>query len=458
MNNICLAILIFFSTQMQAYGNSYHKPVGKCLSNSDWFSSPVAAPEEGIGSPFAFVNGEDESTNCDFHQWSWNKFLYLMQTDKKTGDLVIFGPDFFQVDNKMAPYFEPWNDRLNPTGGKLLTSLVLDDITQADDTTLYTKLHNSPIRYSIHINNTFYKSAINAIKDGVKSTDEFKVGSVEIKAAWVDVTQLKILFPAMNIQENFYIRKALIENDSVYKSYEEVALLGIHVVGVVENHPEFIWATFEHDKLSPDYFKGPTNQPNYYNSTTPISDSEDYILYHKNTRGQDVLFDSGSNVSNTFRMFQYGVPTGLPYLGKDKNLNASEDQRENDGDTFSNISQINKDVNKKLTKESSIWSNYFYSGSIWLSTETYEFTDGISGNIVGDNANSNLRGSLGLANITMETTFQVSPNPNKKPQKMVADNCFTCHGIGKNKSTMHVSHIFNNLLKSIPSDMIKRSP
>ena len=31
-----------------------------------------------------------------------------------------------------------------------------------------------------------------------------------------------------------------------------VALIGLHVVGVVEDHPEFVWATFEHEDNAPD--------------------------------------------------------------------------------------------------------------------------------------------------------------------------------------------------------------
>ncbi|MGF1700410.1 hypothetical protein L4D09_08875 [Photobacterium makurazakiensis] len=444
-----LVTLIVFG--IQAYGSDYYPEVGECVAKSSWFKQPVLPPAEGVESPFAFVDGEDKSTNCNFHQWSWNKFLYLMQTDSKTDDLVMFGPNFYQVDNKMMPYFEPWNDMLNPTGTKLLKLMVLDDITQADGTVLSTKQDLGPVRYSIHVNDTFYQSAIDALNNGVNIGDKFEVGSVEIKAAWVDMAQLELLYPDTDIQQRFYVREALVEDDSVFKERANFALLGIHVVGIVENHPEFIWATFEHSMLSPDYFEGPADNSKYYDSSKAVSAVKDYALYKVGSKGSDVTLVGGSDkvINNTFRMFQYGVPTGLPYLGTDVSLSASSEQREQDKDTFSNITQLNDSVDKNLAENDSIWGNYFYSGSIWLSVQGYNFADGISGNIVGSKANPHLRGSLGLANITMETTFQAEPNPNTMPDKMVANNCFTCHGIGKDKSTMFTSHIFKNLVNSM---------
>jgi hypothetical protein len=57
-----------------------------------------------------------------------------------------------------------------------------------------------------------------------------------------------------------------------------VALVGLHVVGVTVNHPEFIWATFEHNLNSPatpdgTFAPSPTaSSPNnytFYKANTP---------------------------------------------------------------------------------------------------------------------------------------------------------------------------------------------
>ena len=45
-----------------------------CNCETSWFPhDQTPAPEEGKGSPFDTTS----TTNCIFHQWSWQKFLYL---------------------------------------------------------------------------------------------------------------------------------------------------------------------------------------------------------------------------------------------------------------------------------------------------------------------------------------------------------------------------------------------
>jgi len=58
-------------------------------------------------------------------------------------------------------------------------------------------------------------------------------------------------------EERFYVIETMIpaigvnEKGQIYakpaeQSAAKMALVGMHVVGVVEHHPEFVWATFEH--------------------------------------------------------------------------------------------------------------------------------------------------------------------------------------------------------------------
>lgn len=447
---VVLLCLSSFTTHATGKSAAQYATQANCSAQAQWFKSPVKPPKEGKDSPFAWVDGQDQSTNCNFHQWSWQKFLYLTQIDKKTKQLVMFGGDYIQVNNEMMPYLEPWNDLLNPAGLKLSAQLILEDTTQAGSShgKLFTKYGDQPAYYSIHINREFIKSAA---KTPITSSDQFAVGSVELKVAWLEVEQLRPLYSEQEIDEQFYTHQALIKADNKTIRSSKVALIGMHVVGVVENHPEFIWATFEHQASTPDYY-GSTSAfkrvDTDYDANKVVSDSDNFIFYRKNTTAGDahLSYPSAESTTNTFRLYQFGVPNGAPYVHL-----ATAAQQSQDAENFNNIQQLNHSVYKGLAAQDSHWQHYFYAGSVWLSTQDYQFSNGISGNIVPPNANDKLRGSLALANITLETYTQTYGDPNQTTNYST-NNCFACHGISAGKSTMAVSHIFNNFEKLVSSN------
>ena len=443
------AILASFTPSVNAYSSP------ECDVEAPWFAPSVPNPKEGPDSPFAFVNGKDNSTNCDFHQWSWNKFLYLTQAAKAPGELFMFGPGFWQVDNALKPYFEPWNDLLNPTGLMPSKHLILEDFNQAGfgDPIIYSKYSGLPVHFSIHVNDTYMQSAMSNPK--ADPNVEFSVGSVELKVAWMDVTDLQEVYKGVDLSQQFYIRKAIYKSDNKYSDPTDVAMIGMHVVGVVENHPEFIWATFEHALTAPDYYvSGDKFKKSnaYLEQDKIVSSKDDYLLYRGDTQVQNahLSYPAGEQFTNSFRLYQYGVPNGFPYTNStDNKLGASVEQQQRDEKNFNNIAQLNSAVKNKLLQSNSVWSNYFYAGSVWLSTQDYNFSDGISGDIVGSNANKSLRGSLAAANMTMETYTQTFSSTTGPQPQIKAENCFACHRISKGDSTMKVSHIYNNYLKWI---------
>ncbi|MEC4621935.1 hypothetical protein VST04_27980, partial [Bacillus paranthracis] len=77
----------------------------------------------------------------------------------------------------------------------------------------------------------------------------------------------------------------------------------MHVVGVVENHPEFIWATFEHHASTPDYY-GSTSAfkkiTTAYDANKVLSDSDNFIFYRKNTTAGDanLSYPQGETTTN----------------------------------------------------------------------------------------------------------------------------------------------------------------
>ncbi len=448
---LLLTSLLFTTSNALAYSND-----STCDTNPEWFTSPVGTnpAEQGKDSPFAFVNGQDESTNCDFHQWSWNSFLKLTQEDDSApGGLSMFGKGFWQVDNSLVPYFAPWNDLLNPTGLRPSDTLILEDVNQAGpgDPQIFGKYGNFPVHFSIHVNNTFMTSALEHPVADPKA--EFSIGSLELKVAWMDLNSLEKILPGIDLTQYFYIRNAIYKSDNKYLGTMPAAMIGMHVVGVVENHPEFIWATFEHQMLAPDYYvSGDTfkKSTEYLQQDNIVSTTNSFLLYVTGSRVEqaNLTYPAGETTTNSFRLYQYGVPNGNPYVaGKNSDYVGAPDQQKRDAENFNNIAHLNGLVRDKLTSENSIWRNYFYSGSIWLSTEKYNFANGISGSIVGSGANDSLRGSLAVANMSMETYTQTFSNVTGDNPQIKPANCFTCHGISKGKSTMQVSHIYDNFLK-----------
>ena len=215
----------------------------------------TSPPKEGADSPFA----ASETTNCIFHQWSWQKFLWLTKPD--TNNTPLFLNQTIQVD----PYMETVTI---PSG----VSVVLTADNQAGSSGILKSNPNfntngtsATIYYAIYMNSTMNEEAKKyaaQLKSGAldaNNTKTFPVGSLELKTSWISTE----VIPEAD-RTNYYITNASINGTTT-----EVAMLGMHVDGVVENHPEFIWATFEHNSLAPafDWTKG-----------TAISDTEKLLF------------------------------------------------------------------------------------------------------------------------------------------------------------------------------------
>jgi hypothetical protein len=291
-----------------------------------------------------------------------------------------------------------------------------------------------------------------AIKSGQMSPtnrETFPVGAVELKVSWVAESAVP-----SNERDKYYSTTATIgDSDDVVN----VLLLGMHVVGVVENHPEFIWATFEHDDLAA-YF-------DWTNTTTrqdaPVSSSTNLPFF--NSSDQANLADikwSGStprNPNNVFTINKYGTPrvAGNGFMSGTS---------QTDGATnYNNIEQLNQSVKDSLKNHNvALWGNYFYNGSIWMNTDGYTKDQQIDSLLAraadfGDaNAGGPLRGSMNTFNITMETYEQTQSKTSI--HAMAVDslmNCMDCHGPqsylsingeSNAQSPLYLSHIFMNYM------------
>jgi hypothetical protein len=426
------------SEQQKEVAETAEKPDELCLVKPSWFPhSQTPPPAEGKGSPFDVQS----TTNPIFHQWSWNKFLWLTKPDKGGNPLFLNRDEATQVTTYMVP--------VTPPAGTLV---VLQDINQAGSSSPILQTNaayggtSETVYYSIHMNSRMYRSGVQFARDmaggklPVSNEATFPVGSFELKVAWVPVTAI----PASK-QSMYYTAVASLSKDGgrTY-SNTRVALIGMHVVGVVENHPEFIWATFEHEDLSPDYDWGKPNS---------ASSSEELLLFKKGSvSGIDgIRYDAATKLGMTpyqvFDLFRYGVPRnpGGGFM--------ATSQKE--PDNFNNVDGINKCVQSKLDD---VWKNYFYNGSIWLNmdgkTPQQQAQLIVSlGNQIGNaTPGSSARGSLNCANVTMESFTQTFQTDIKNISVTNLANCFSCHtGRSFNPkhytSPLYLSHTFQDYLE-----------
>lgn len=73
-------------------------PSQLCLTNPSWFPhDQTPAPNEGKGSPFDAAS----TTNQIFHQWSWQKFLWLTKKSEDGIPVFLDKSQVLQVTSKM---------------------------------------------------------------------------------------------------------------------------------------------------------------------------------------------------------------------------------------------------------------------------------------------------------------------------------------------------------------------
>jgi hypothetical protein len=425
-----------------------------CTAHASWFKMVngkrvTPAPAEGAESPFA---NNESVTNCDFHQWSWQKFLWLTnETNGKpfflTG-LIQVGSDGHPVDTNQGVF--------------------LTDVAQASDSSdviVVNKNYNNTkgkdtVYYSIHMSNIMHETMIKYAPIAKENPDSvkyrtFPVGALEVKISWVNVNTI----PASDTS-SFFVTDGFIRGDS-----NRIALTGMHVVGVVENHPEFVWATFEHFDLAPmyDWSKAtPTTD-------APVTSTSNKLFFDSTATASvnNINGDSTTNHQNIFSVYKYGVPVEI-VDSSGHNVKRFVKTSQKEPENYNHISQINDSVKSQL---SGVWSNYFYNGSIWVHTEGYNTTTDQAellnyysfdlGNVESD---SLLRGSVAASNLTMETYVQVGFKPSSIHGTQVGElvNCFTCHNANGDEgvSPLFISHVFNgyvNSLKGMTKAQIKQS-
>jgi hypothetical protein len=383
----------------------------------------------------ANVNAQD----CAFHQWSWEAFVWAtaIGADGRARFATLHNVDELGKKSALAKGPKPLGLKprdFKPKGANANRSG--DDPQQAGGGVLVDQ-DNQIVWYSTHMNDAYFAFVQQNGGAGYGKAGDtltFPVGAAVFKASWKVV-------PNGTTPSGFYTEKATVPllinkagggiavDPSGKTRPVTVALVGLHVVGVTDNHPEFLWGTFEQVQNAPDLPSG--MQPN---SPDPVS-TQNFTFYKANTPANacnqpspapsvDPAKQAVSPITNVFRQFATG--NAAPNRTADITAinSAAQGEMKNMG-TF-----------KPPQPKETVWANYKLIGTLWLMANTLKPNDN---NMVGEGV-----GSVNLANSTLETYFQGTDV-----------SCFLCHNTGGSSSKkkpypgkdINISHV---ILEMIP--------
>ena len=474
-----------------------------CTANiSPWFGGRVTVngwvqPANSLAPIFADFNN---NTRCDFYKWGAQMFLWLT-SGVGTKHVFNTSPGFYNVSveqNKQRQFLT--SDglmKLTIRKGKTDTEI---ELGQAGGGDVLLSQKDSLVYYGLHANNVFalyttgqkqgalnntiwispdedkaclaqYKACASEVKGlckkqleqcthnnfpstatQLKAVTDFAASygypitdgqalAMELKTSWIDASSL-----SKSELTQYVLTQAIVPtfnrsnpngpwpvNGTTEKT---LALVGMHVVGTVNGHPEMVWSTFEHVNNVPDNNYIYTTKKNLAKSVAYNSKGAWNFLPTNAAMPQAIdanaMVDSASGSSvptsivstasqaspiipiNNFRLDPWGNEHG----------NGSQADVSNNTDLVS----INASVLSQL-KAGDIRGNYIQTGGVWTA----------KGQIPSNGTDVNLRGSLNLANTTMETFYQ-TPNPNG----FIPKNCFGCHGSSETQAT-GISHIYGAL-------------
>ncbi|WP_299602858.1 hypothetical protein [uncultured Tateyamaria sp.] len=460
-----------------------------CVVSSDtingWFAGGSVAENAAIDAPDSVTftsTYNDDPDRCDFYTWGAQMFLWLTSTDGTK--LVLDSPNFFTiapVDSSGNRVFIE-NTASTPTALQVRSEKAdtpagddIGEIGQAGSSGVLMSQDSSLVYYGLAANDA-YAYFLTGQKDPTsnlasKTTFPYTQAdltdlqtymsdswsgttlltgnqlAMELKTSWVEASTLSDSGTYLTIEgtiPNFVANAdntAMSVDATTPTKTVTLALTGIHVVGTVQDHPEFVWATFEHYNNAPD-------APYYYladDGTITLNDfdSNHDFLFMAESGAQD-----GANIecmkANKDGTIAVNVSgTGEPVC--EGGIVPSNTVREYPWGSLANdpssttvtnntlLLSINNSVRSQLAK-GDIRANYIQTGSVWTTTPP----SGGAAPIPNQTANQalNLRGSTTIANMTMETYTQ-------------GTNCFSCHnlteGTPNSFEEFGLSHVYSEI-------------
>jgi hypothetical protein len=399
-----------------------------CVAPLGWWESKDLEPF------FTNPNGGAPQTDCDFQLRSWSAFVHWIQNDPKTGQpLFLQLPTYDDLMSGVAARAKvgPRTLALKPRNQKPKS---LSSIEQAGSNGVLVDQSGRAVYYATHMDPIYfgftqkYFGPANYAK--AAPTLNYPIGATVFKTAW------RVVQPGEDTSKVFTVNATidLLESDGKgglkpsgkTQANVPVELIGMHVVGVIKDHPEFAWATFEQLSNAPDLPSGTSPQ-----SPDPVS-AQNFTFYKggtpanvSNSMPMSLTIDPATQViapvTNAFRQFAYGGATPASRV--------------------TDITSINDNFQKSIVGKASpavntVFANYKLVGTVWILANTLKPGDG--------NLDSEAIGSIDLADSTLETFVQGT-----------GTNCFSCHNTSGGSSypgkDINISHIILSVLKANPA-------
>lgn len=341
--------------------------------------------------------------DISFHQWAAKAFVWATASDANG-----------------LPRFMGFKGPDQLLGLPIPSMITADSFVQADGN-LQVGPNGYPVYTTIHMNDSYFNTAklnlIHGSNNGYTTQPPdsyFELGAAVFKATWLRLdtgeqapagaftTQMRVPQLASSVAgKNTVVNPVTGQFTEV-----TVALVGLHVVGYTKNHPEFLWATFEHHLNSPRAADG--------QFSVSASDPGSYTFYKPNTPYSlaNQAFPATLSFDDTKQKFS---PSTVTVLENAVGLETFS------SDGAQNIATVNKSLSSFFA--TSPFSNYDLIGTLWLESGFYNtgtqaaLTFGVDKSL----------GSVNLANSTAETFEQPITNP-APPLKY--QNCFMCHNSG----------------------------
>lgn len=496
------------------------------ISQSDfagWFAGGSVTADGAVDAANSLTFPNDSNV-CDFYKWGAQMFLWLT-SPLSDGGVVMVGPDFFNVSpasydsgskttyRTLIPYDE---SRTLSFGLRSQKFEEIGELAQAGSSGVLMSQQNSLLYYGVHVN-SFYGYFLTAQKTADRgsyfgSIADFAIGpndvnqlngymqtafpgvtigseetlTMELKTSWVE---------ASTVDKDKYVTiTAMVPKFSPITSgnttlwtpdgaeSKELALTGVHVVGTVLDHPEFVWATFEHIDNAPNnaYVYNTATEP----TTEPYQSGGTFILRASGASASDAnqecMIQLDAKQANAL-----GVPVGSiaavdaagkPVYGTSNSprcsggivpsdtvrdspwgsANANDMTRLSSADQSaialnnSRLITLNRDILGFLNGVGDKRAHYVQNGGLWTNIDSPRAANGLAP-IPNETATpDDFRGSLKLYNTTMETyTYMDS----------FAPNCFSCHALFKSNGSFpknsfapfNLSHIYSEILPLTPT-------
>lgn len=387
-----------------------------CAAYPTWITDAANPPIEIPGGG---------KTLCEFYQFSWQWFISLM--DAPGGSQRAYqNPATYPVflgsgKNSCAD---------NPTSSKLFVRTGKDDNVSAEDFTAPSEMNqalDNAVIYDQNGNIVLYEARFDRNMCNLPpGSRTLPAGTTEIKSSWRTISE--------NEKADYVWITSDTNNNGRHEDSELYGMVGFHLVNSTKLHPEFIWATFEHKSNAPDC-----------QGKASGSRSGDWSFTSKRCAEQlpdastaNCSFNKTLDPKKTDDSPLTGTPTEICRVYANATAPGDNQARTNSGNIVSINAQLTG-IFSALPGTSSlrVLKNYKIVGALWLSDIAKK-----------SSRKSNQRGSIQLANTTMETNAQqgfgeleyISP-ANLEP----AANCFDCHGYKGPGRNAHVSHIFSKI-------------